>query len=188
MKILVIIFVVVVVVAASVVLYLNYRLNHTPDNKDLEAVLDSEVKKVIRSDFSHRLVLGVYKDGKSFVKGYGMANEEYTSTPVASMVFQIGSVSKLFTASLLQILCDEGILNIDATLGQLIGGSVDLSTAAQQVTLKQLVTHTSGFPGVPKSLLLKATQLVEKENLLRFLRIHRHQGQDRYCHTVQPSG
>ena len=166
MKILAIILALVVVVAVSAVLYLKYRLNNTPDNKDLEAVLDSEVKKVTRSELSHRLVIGVYKDGKSFVKGYGTANKEDTAVPVASTVFQIGSVSKLFTASLLQILCDEGILNMDATLGQLIGGSVALSTAAQQVTLKQLVTHTSGFPGVPESLLQKATQLAGKENLL----------------------
>lgn len=163
MKILVIILALVVVVAVLAVLYLKYRLNNTTDNKDLEAVLDSEVKKITRSELSHCLVIGVYKDGRSFVKGYGTTNKEETAIPVASKVFQIGSISKLFTASLLQILCDEGILNMDATLGQLIGETVALSTDAQQVTLKQLVTHTSGLPGIPKSLMQKITKQVGKK-------------------------
>jgi len=155
------------VVVVSAVLYLKYRLNNVRDNRDLESVLDSEVKKVTRGrEPSHCLVIGVYKDEESFVKGYGTTNKEDPAVPVDLTVFQIGSVSKIFTASLLQILCDEGILNMDAALGQLIGGTVVLSKAAQQVTLRQLVTHTSGFPGVPKSLLKKITQLAGKKSLL----------------------
>lgn len=167
MKILAIVLALVVVAAASAVLYLKFRLDNTPDNKDLEAVLDSEVMKLIHHDASYGLVIGVYKDGKSFIKGYGTVNKESAIVPSASTVFQIGSVSKLFTASLLQILCDEGVLKMDATLGELIGGSIALSPAAQRVTLKQLVTHTSGFPGIPKSLEIKATELAGNENLMQ---------------------
>lgn len=167
MKILAIVLALVVVAAASAVLYLKYRLDNTPDDKDLEAALDSEVKKLTKNDLSYGLVVGVYKDRRSFIKGYGTVNKESSTVPGASTVFQIASVSKLFTASLLQILCDEGILRMDATLGELIGGSITLSPAAQQVTLKQLATHTSGFPSVPKSLGLKATELAGKENLMQ---------------------
>ncbi|MHB8472243.1 MAG: serine hydrolase domain-containing protein [Gammaproteobacteria bacterium] len=167
MKILAVTLALVVVVAVSAVLYLKYRLDNTPDNMELEAALDSEVKKLTRNDLSYGLVIGVYKDGKSLIKGYGTVNKESSTVPDASTVFQIASVSKLFTASLLQILCDKGVLKIDATLGELIGGSFSLSPAAQRVTLKQLVTHTSGFPSIPKSLGLKATELAGKENLMQ---------------------
>ena len=167
MKILAIILALLIVVAVSAVLYLKYRLDNTPDDKDLEAALDSEVKKLTKNDLSYGLVVGVYKDGKSFIKGYGTVNKEGTTVPSALTVFQIASVSKLFTASLLQILCDEGVLKMDATLAELIGGSMALSPAAQRVTLKQLVTHTSGFPRIPKSLEIKATELAGKENLMQ---------------------
>lgn len=167
MKILAIMLVLLIVVAVSAILYLKYRLDNTPDKKDLEAVLDSEVMKLIHHGASYGMVIGVYKDGKSFIKGYGTVNKESTTVPSASTVFQIASVSKLFTASLLQILCDEGVLKMDATLAELIGGSMALSPAAQRVTLKQLVTHTSGFPSIPKSLEIKATELAGKENLMQ---------------------
>ncbi len=166
MKIFVIIFVVLIVVAVLAVLYLKYRLDNTSDNKDLKATLDAEIQKLTDNNAAYGLVVGVYKDGKSFIKGYGTVNKASAIVPDAATVFQIASVSKLFTASLLQILCDQGVLKMDATLGELIGGSIILSPAAQQVTLKQLATHTSGFPRVPKSLERKAIQLAGKENLL----------------------
>ena len=159
MKILVILLVLVVVAAVLAVLYLKYRLDNTSDNKDLEAALDSEVMKLIQHDASYGMVIGVYKDGKSFIKGYGTVNKESATVPSASTVFQIASVSKLFTTSLLQILCDEGVLRLDATLAELIGDSIALSPAAQRVTLKQLATHTSGFPSFPKSHVIKAIEL-----------------------------
>ena len=166
MKILAIILALLIVVAVSAVLYLKYRLNNTPDNKDLEAALDSEVMKLIDHDASYGMVIGVYKDGRSFIKGYGTVSKASATVPSASTVFQIASVSKLFTASLLQILCDEGALRMDATLAELIGDSMALSPAAQQVTLKQLATHTSGFPSFPKSHVIKAIELAGKENLM----------------------
>ena len=167
MKILAILFALLIVVAVSAVLYLKYRLANTPDNNDLESALDSEAMKLINHDVSYGMVIGVFKDGKSFIKGYGTVSKESATVPSGSTVFQIASVSKLFTASLLQILCDEGVLKVDATLGELIGGSMALSPAAQRVTLKQLVTHTSGFPRIPKSLEIKAKELAGKENLMQ---------------------
>lgn len=167
MKILAITLSLIVVVAVSATLYLKYRLSNAPDDKDLETALDSEVKKLAGNDPWYGLVIGVYKDGKSFIKGYGTVNKESSSVPGASTVFQIASVSKLFTASLLQLLCDEGVVKMEATLGELIGNSVALSPAAREVTLKQLVTHTSGFPSIPKPLEVAATRLVAKENLMQ---------------------
>jgi CubicO group peptidase (beta-lactamase class C family) len=166
MKIITIVLVLIVVAAVSTVVYLRYQMGNTIDNKNLEAAIDSEAKKFINSRISQGLVIGIYKDGKSFIKGYGTVDRESTVVPVSTTSFQIASVSKIFTASLLQILCDEGIINMDTTLGELIGSSISLSSAAQQVTLKQLVTHTSGFPSVPKPLLAKIIKLVGEENLM----------------------
>jgi CubicO group peptidase (beta-lactamase class C family) len=126
MKILAVILILLVVVAVSVVLYLKYRLDNTTDTKNLEATLDSEVAKFTKAKLSYGLAIGVYKNGKSFIKGYGTVNRESATVPDASTVFQIASVSKLFTASLLQTLCDEDVLKIDATLGELIGDTVTL--------------------------------------------------------------
>ncbi len=76
MKILLLIILILVIVFIFGVIYLKYRLANTPDNINLEASLDSEVKKVTRGDSSHGLVIGIYKDGKTFIKGYGTVNND----------------------------------------------------------------------------------------------------------------
>ncbi|NOX42976.1 MAG: beta-lactamase family protein [Gammaproteobacteria bacterium] len=166
MKILLIIFASILFIAASAAIYLKYRLNNTTDNGDLEASLDAEIEKISKKGLSYGLVIGIYKNGKSFFKGYGTINKKETSVPNASTVFQLASVSKLFTSSLLQILSDEGVADMDATLDQLIGNSTILSSSAKLVTLRQLATHTSGFPRIPKALIDKVTRLAGKENAM----------------------
>lgn len=148
-------------------LFLRHRMGNTPDKKNLEAAIDAEVNKVMKSGLFPGIVVGVYRDGRVFTKGYGCIKKGSAVTPGATTVFQIGSVSKLLTASLLQTLSDEGVVSMDATLVELIGGSMPLSPSAQGVTLRQLVTHTSGFPSIPKSLENAAVQMAGEDDPLR---------------------
>ena len=163
------VFILFILMATAVLggLYLKHRLNNTADNGNLEATLDTEVRKLTHRHPSHGMVVGIYKDGKSFIKGYGFLSNDNKTPPGPRTIFQLASVSKLFTAATLQVLCDEGVARMDATLGEVIGGTLTLSPAAQQVTLEQLATHTSGFPKVPKTWIRKVTKLVGRKNLLK---------------------
>ncbi|WP_112239711.1 serine hydrolase [Kribbella monticola] len=66
----------------------------------------------------------------------------------ADSLFQIGSISKVWTATLAMQLVDEGLLDLDApiieVLPELRLGDPDV---AKQVTLRHLLTHTSGIDG-----------------------------------------
>jgi len=56
------------------------------------ASIDLEVDKFKKKVSSPAIVVGVYKNSEIFIKGYG------ESAPNESAIFQIASVSKLFTA------------------------------------------------------------------------------------------
>lgn len=165
MKIIILTILALIIIATFFVFYLKYRLNHISDNGDLESKLDLEVKKISK-DTSNALVIGIYKDGKTFIKGYGALSHNSTTVPDGTTIFQLASVSKILTASTYQILSDENVFDMDATLNDVIGVAVELSPQAKSVTLRQLATHTSGFPGIPKTLEREAVKLVEKENLM----------------------
>jgi CubicO group peptidase (beta-lactamase class C family) len=63
-------------------------------------------------------------------------------------VFQIGSVTKLWTSSLVMQLVDEGRVDLDATIRTYLPGfRIADEDAAAQITVRQLLTHTSGFEG-----------------------------------------
>lgn len=146
--------------------YLMHRLDNVRDERNLAASIDEEVGNHMKSGLFPGVVVGVYKDGRRFIKGYGTVRKGDTAPPDATTMFQIGSVSKILTASLLQSLCDEGVVSMEATLDELLSASMLLSPSVRTVTLRQLVTHTSGFPSIPKSLGEKASLMAGNDDPL----------------------
>ena len=78
----------------------------------------------------------------------GVLNKE-TGVPVTpDTVFQIGSISKVWTATLVMQLVDEGRLDLDAPLTAVLPdlrlGDAD---ATAKITMRHLLTHTSGIDG-----------------------------------------
>ena len=89
-------------------------------------------------------VAGVWRDG---VAGYGGAAQDGRLLP--QLLFEIGSISKVFTGLLLAQAVERGDFTLDDTLGQLLKGEVQLSPEVAAVTLRQLVTHSSCLPRMP---------------------------------------
>ncbi|RSZ39811.1 MULTISPECIES: serine hydrolase domain-containing protein [unclassified Variovorax] len=98
------------------------------------------------------LVVGTLRNGQA---AYGAAyNPEPPSAPRAiaassaeQPMFEIGSVTKVFTGLLLAQAVQRGDLKLEDTVGRLLAGKVDgLAPAVASVTLRQLVTHTGCMP------------------------------------------
>ncbi len=66
----------------------------------------------------------------------------------ADTLFQIGSVTKSLTATLLGVLVDRGTVSFDDTLGERLPDAA-LPPPVAAITLRQLATHTSGLPRDP---------------------------------------
>ena len=96
-------------------------------------------------------VVGVLRDGKAT---YGIAQNNAGNSPSASTtlnqpLFEIGSISKVFTGVLLAQAVERGDLALDDNLGKLLKGKVSLSPFVSEITLRQLVTHSSSLPRMP---------------------------------------
>jgi CubicO group peptidase (beta-lactamase class C family) len=72
-----------------------------------------------------------------------------TGFPVtASSLFQIGSITKVWTATLVMMLVDEGRLSLDTRVAEVIPEfALADADAAATVTIRHLLTHTSGIDG-----------------------------------------
>ncbi|MBD5635158.1 MAG: beta-lactamase family protein [Candidatus Eremiobacteraeota bacterium] len=84
--------------------------------------------------------------GKHFMR-CGSAGAPATS----ASLFQIGSITKVVTATLYSLAVREGKVKADATLGSLWPRKI-ASAAVGSLTLKELATHTSGLPRLPRNL------------------------------------
>lgn len=136
---------------------LIYKSNNIKDEKDLEAFIDKNVNKYISEGNSIGLVVGIVKNGKTFIKGYGTRGKDEQIPPDSLSIFELASTSKLFTTSTLQLLADEGQLKLDDKIQTFIADKVNLPTSAQNTSLRHLATHLSGFPSLPDSFIAKMT-------------------------------
>ncbi|MES2691014.1 MAG: serine hydrolase domain-containing protein [Bacteroidota bacterium] len=130
---------------------------HIEDKKDLEGFIDKQAVKYIADSNAYGLVIGIYKNGKVLIKGYGTTGNGKNEAPDSSTTFELASTSKLFTTSTLQLLVDKGELNMDDKIQTLLGDKVQLPAIARHTTLQNLATHLSGFPSLPESFLAKMT-------------------------------
>lgn len=92
--------------------------------------------------------LAVWAGGALAEAAAGVCNLE-TQVPVASdTLFQIGSITKLYTAALCLQLVEEGKLALDAPVRDTLPDfSVADETVAAEVTLRDLLAHRSGIEG-----------------------------------------
>src|SRR5207302_6385359 len=86
--------------------------------------------------------IAVVKDGQVvYVKAYGDALLEPKTPATTEMRFSIGSISKQFTAAGILLLQEQGKLSLDDKVGKFLPGL----TRANEVTVRQLLSHTSGY-------------------------------------------
>ncbi|WP_396452974.1 serine hydrolase domain-containing protein [Actinomadura sp.] len=79
---------------------------------------------------------------------YGVLNKDTGVETTTDSVFQIGSITKVWTATVVMQLVDEGLLELDAPLAEVLP-ELRLADreAAKRVTMRHLLTHTSGIDG-----------------------------------------
>lgn len=94
------------------------------------------------------VAIGIFDRDDVEFAGFGIANIE-TGQPVApETLFQIGSISKIFTTTLALSLVDDGLLDLDTPIVTYVPELVLADTAArEQITLRHLLTHRAGFYG-----------------------------------------
>jgi CubicO group peptidase (beta-lactamase class C family) len=93
-------------------------------------------------------VLGVWRDDDLSVTPYGVVSTRTGQPTVADSVFQIGSVTKTWTGTMTAQLVEEGRLTYDATLADLLPGvRLGRDDAAGRITVRHLLTHSSGLDG-----------------------------------------
>jgi CubicO group peptidase (beta-lactamase class C family) len=99
------------------------------------------------------LVAGLVHEGRSESWGLGQVARDVDTTPDADTVFEIGSITKVFTSTLLAVLAEAGTVRLDQPIGSLLQGRVALAPETAAVTLEHLATHTSTLPRATRRML-----------------------------------
>lgn len=99
------------------------------------------------------IVVGLIGPQGSSVVSYGRLDQKVPGTPGADTVYEIGSISKVFTSLLLADMVKRGEVALDDPVAKYLPKSVKMpSRNGKQITLVDLATHTSGLPRLPSNL------------------------------------
>jgi CubicO group peptidase (beta-lactamase class C family) len=80
-------------------------------------------------------------------RGYGLANVEHQVPVKPETIFQSGSMGKQFTATAVMMLVEEGKLSLDDKITKFF---TDAPEAWRNITVRHLLTHTSGMTDYPQ--------------------------------------
>ena len=107
------------------------------------STIDQYVETALQKSHGAGISVAVVQDGKVILaKGYGLANVELSVPATENTVYQIASVTKTFTATAINMLVDEDKLKLD---DKIVSHLPDLPAAWKEVTIRQLLSHTSGI-------------------------------------------
>ncbi len=119
--------------------------------------VDSLVRPYIQLKHTAGLYIAFIKDGKVETYSYGETKKGEKQLPDANKtLFEIGSISKTFTAILLANEVTKGKMSLEDPINKYLPDSIpNLTFKDVPITLKTLSNHTSGFPRLPMNLFQK---------------------------------
>ncbi len=107
-----------------------------------KAEIDRSVRQVLASTGVPSASIAVVKDGRiAYVQAYGEARLDPPTPARPDMRYAIGSISKQFTAAAVLMLAEEHKLSLDDPVSKFLPGL----TRAGDVSIRQLLSHTSGY-------------------------------------------
>lgn len=112
-------------------------------SKQIAAKADEYLKASVKFDQFSGSVLVAKNGVPIFSRGYGQANIELNVPNTPNTVFKIASLTKQFTALAVMQLQERGKLNVNDAICRYLD---DCPAAWQPITIRQLLTHTSGIP------------------------------------------
>jgi CubicO group peptidase (beta-lactamase class C family) len=105
--------------------------------------VDNYVEAQIRQLHIPGLSIAVVRDGKILKsRGYGLAHAELKAAVTEETVFEIGSMTKQFTATAIMTLVEEGKVGLDDRINKYLS---NVPEAWSAITVRHLLTHSSGI-------------------------------------------
>ena len=133
----------------SAVCFAVQDVSSVPDDEAIRRIL---VERIDEQRRSVGIVVGVVEPGGRRVVAHGQLAADDRTEVDGDTVFEIGSITKVFTAILLADLAGEGAVELETPVQRLLGPDVTVPTRnGAEIALLHLTTHSSGLPRMPNN-------------------------------------
>ncbi|WP_207421040.1 serine hydrolase domain-containing protein [Desertivirga brevis] len=126
-------------------------VTNNPLKSEQDLIVHSIVKSYAEKKSTAGLSIGIIKDDQIWQYGYGEIIKGLKTIPNGNTVFEIGSITKTFTALMLMDLLYKVKVELDEPVNNLLPSNIPLLMKnGRKVTIKHLLNHTSGLPRLPE--------------------------------------
>jgi len=138
--------------------------------------VDSVARYYIQKANTVGLIIGIVDHGKISTYSYGETIKKNGKLPNGDKFFELGSITKTFTATLLAYYVNQGKVKLTDPITKFLPDSVAANPELKLITLQNLSNHTSGLARIPDNLISHATDPLNpykdytKELLFQYLK------------------
>jgi len=149
---------------ATVLLLVSLVLLPAQVSQGQGGLSDNEIREILRNRIdvgkkSVGIVVGLVDEKGTRIISYGKPIKDSDQLVDGDSVFEIGSVTKVFTATLLADMVKRGKVRLDDPISKYLPKSVKTPTRnGKEITLLELSTQTSGLPRLPSNMSPKDPQ------------------------------
>ncbi|MFN7118783.1 MAG: serine hydrolase domain-containing protein [Saprospiraceae bacterium] len=119
----------------------------------LDSLVHADVLDFAKKKSTAGLSIGILRNGQTHFYGYGETVEGNGKIPNENTIFEIGSISKTFTASALALWAESKSIALNTPINQFLPATIPtLSKDNQKIELLHLLNHTSGLPRLPNDI------------------------------------
>lgn len=123
------------------------------ENIELSTEIEKVIQKRVDGGYSASIVIGVLDENGSKFYNYGKTAKNSAKHVNENTIYEIGSITKVFTSLILADMGEEGELSLDVPIDQFLPREVKIPMRnGKKITLRHLATHTSSLPRLPENL------------------------------------
>lgn len=130
-----------------------------PMHSKLDSLINKWLSPYIQTKGNVGISAAVYYKGTDHYYNYGETRKGDHKLPNTHTLYEIGSITKTFTATLLAKAVTDGLVTLDDPITKFLPDSVSANPYLKFITLKLLSNHTSGLPRMPDNFNATVTNL-----------------------------
>ncbi|RZN75114.1 MAG: serine hydrolase [Winogradskyella sp.] len=127
----------------------NQKTETTPTNltfEKLTELVDSYSEDILKKGNSNSFAVAIYKDGEMYQNYYGTIDKDGNNKPNDSSLYEIASITKTFTGSLVAKAVLTGEIGLDDDIRKYLDGDYsNLEFEGHPITIQHLLTHSMGL-------------------------------------------
>lgn len=121
---------------------------HVEESVDsVQLAINNNADEFLKNSSVSSISIGVFKNGKEYVSHFGEIDSEKENTPTDSTYYEIASITKTFTGTLVAQAVLDGKLTLDDDIRKYLDGDFkNLEYKGNAILIRHILTHTSGLP------------------------------------------